>query len=146
MRVEENKSLKLNMVLNGIKGLMSILFPLISFPYVSRVLGVDSLGRYNFSTSVISYFILLAGLGISTYAIREGAKIREDKEDFEHFANQMFTVNIISTTISYVLLLLLMLTVGKFRDYWDILAVLSIQIVFTTIGVDWLYSVYEDYL
>lgn len=146
MGVEENKSLKLNMVLNGIKGLMSILFPLISFPYVSRILGVDSIGKYNFSVSVISYFLLLAGLGISTYAIREGAKIREDKEDFEHFANQMFTVNIISTTISYVLLLFLMLTVSKFRDYWDILAVLSVQIAFTTIGVDWLYSVYEDYL
>ena len=146
MRVEETKSLKLNMVLNGIKGLMSILFPLISFPYVSRVLGVDSLGRYNFSASVISYFILLAGLGISTYAIREGAKIRENKASFEHFANQMFTVNIISTAISYILLLLLMLTVGKFRSYWDILTALSIQVAFTTIGVDWLYSVYEDYL
>lgn len=146
MRVEENKSLKLNMVLNGIKGLMSILFPLISFPYVSRVLGVDSLGRYNFSTSVISYFILLAGLGISTYAIREGAKIREDKISFEHFANQMFTINVISTVLSYLLLTLLMLLVAKFRSYRDILVVLSIQIVFTTIGVDWLYSVYEDYL
>lgn len=146
MRVEENKSLKLNMVLNGIKGLMGIIFPLISFPYVSRILGVDSLGKYNFSASVISYFILLAGLGISTYAIREGAKIREDKAAFECFANQMFTINIVSTVISYILLLLLILTVGKFQSYRDILAVLSIQIAFTTLGVDWLYSVYEDYL
>ena len=54
MKKMKNKSFKLNMVLNGIKGLMGILFPLISFPYVSRVLGVENLGRFNFASSVVS--------------------------------------------------------------------------------------------
>ena len=48
----KNKSFKLNIVLNRIKGLMGILFPLISFPYVSRVLGVENLGRFNFASSI----------------------------------------------------------------------------------------------
>ena len=42
--IKREKSLKLNMVLNAIKGLMGIIFPLITFPYVSRILGVDNLG------------------------------------------------------------------------------------------------------
>ena len=146
MRAENNNSLKLNMVLNAIKGIMRIVFPLISFPYVSRILGVDNIGKYNFASSIISYFLLLAGLGISTYAIREGAKIREDNASFENFACQIFTINVISTGISYLLLVILMITVGKFRNYWSLLAVLSLQIAFTTIGIDWLYSIYEDYL
>ena len=79
------KSLKINMILNAIKGIMSIVFPLISFPYVSKILGVENIGRYNFSNSIINYVVLFAGLGISTYAIREGARLRNDKEEIRKF-------------------------------------------------------------
>lgn len=140
-----NKSLKLNMALNAIKGMMSIIFPLITFPYVSRVLGVANLGRYNFANSIISYLVLFAGLGISTYAIREGARIRENTEELESFSSEMFSINIWSTIASYGLFFALLLLVPKLRDYKAILIIFSLQIVFKTIGVEWLYSIYEDY-
>lgn len=139
------KSLKLNMVLNAIKGLMGVIFPLITFPYVSRVLGVDVLGRYSFSNSVISYFTLFSALGISTYAIREGARIRDSKPAFQDFANQMFTINMISTIISYLLIFICLLIIPKLASYWDLILVLSIQMIFRTIGIEWVYSIYEDY-
>ena len=60
--------MKKNMLLNAIKGIMSLMFPLITFPYISRVLGVENIGRVNFSNSVVSYFILLGGFGITSYA------------------------------------------------------------------------------
>ena len=88
--MNNRSSLKINMILNAIKGIMGILFPLISFPYVSKILGVVNLGKYNFSSSVINYFILFAGLGISTYAIREGAKIRENPLILKKFSAEMF--------------------------------------------------------
>ena len=66
------RSLGTNALLNGIKNVMALCFPLISFPYVSRILKVENLGKYTFSQSFVSYFVLLAGLGISTYAVREG--------------------------------------------------------------------------
>ena len=59
---------------------------MISFPYVSRVLHVENIGIYNFCQSVISYFSLAAGLDISTYAIREGARYRDNKEKMSAFA------------------------------------------------------------
>ena len=68
------KSLKINALLNSFRSILNILFPIITFPYVSRVLQVKGIGIYNFSNSVISYFLLIAALGINTYAIREGAK------------------------------------------------------------------------
>lgn len=145
MEKYERKSLKLNMVLNGIKGLMGIIFPLISFPYVSRILGVESIGKYSFANSLISYFTLISGLGIATYAIREGARIREDKKLIKHFADEMFSINIISTVISYLILIIFIITQIKIHNYNDILIILSLQIVFKTIGVEWIYSVYEDY-
>jgi len=145
MEKYKRKSLKLNMVLNGIKGLMGIIFPLISFPYISRILGVESIGKYSFANSLISYFTLISGLGIATYAIREGARIREDKILIKHFSNEMFSINIISTFISYFILVTFLFTQGKFHDYKDILIILSLQIIFKTIGVEWIYSIYEDY-
>ena len=143
--VVKNKSIKVNMILNAIKGLMSIFFPLISFPYVSKVLGVDNIGRYNFANSIISYFVLFAGLGINTYAIREGARLREKENEFRQFANEMFSINILSTIMSYVLFALLLIIVPKFQEYKTLLIILSLQIIFKTIGIEWIYSIYEDY-
>lgn len=139
------KSLKLNMILNSIKSIMGILFPLITFPYVSRVLGVQNIGKYNFSTSVINYFLLAAGLGVSTYAIREGAKIRDEKEKISTFCSEMVAIEIISSLISYIAFLLLFSVVNKFKDYTTLLFVLSVQIIFKMIDVDWIYSIFEDY-
>lgn len=139
------KSLKVNMILNAIKGMLGIVFPLISFPYVSKVLGVTNLGKYNFANSIISYFVLFAALGIKTYAVREGARIRDSHEELERFSGQMFTINMISTVISYVLFALSLIFVSKFTEYKTILIILSIQIMFTTIGVEWIYTIFEDF-
>lgn len=100
----KNKSLGLNAFLNGLKSTLNLLFPLITFPYVSRVLGVKGIGVYNYSNSIVSYFLLIAALGISTYAIREGAKYRDDKKQINEFASEIFTINICSTLVSYILL------------------------------------------
>lgn len=109
MSIEKTRSVKVNMVLNGVRGVLSVIFPLITFPYVSCVLNVNNIGRYNYSASIISYFLLLSGLGIEKYAIREGAALRENKSEFNQFANEMFTINMLSTAISYMLLIAVML-------------------------------------
>ena len=145
MSKHKQKSLKINMVLNAIKGLLGIVFPLITFPYVSRVLGVDNLGRYNFANSIISYLVLLAGLGISAYAIREGARIRDDKNKMNQFCSEMLCINLYSTALSYLVFFILLLIVPKFVDYRSLLLIFSLQIIFRTIGVEWIYSIYEDY-
>lgn len=141
----KQKSLNLNMLLSAIKGLMSVIFPLITFPYISRILGVEKLGRYNFAVSVVGYIVLLAGLGITNYAIREGARVREDKEKFGKLANQIFTINILSTIFAYLVLVVLILIVPKFQDYTALLIILSSQMIFTAFGTEWMYSIYEEY-
>lgn len=142
----KRKSLKLNMVLNAIKGLMGIVFPLITFPYISSTLGVENLGRYNFANSIISYFVLFAGLGINTYAIREGARIREKHNKIEHFSKEILSINFCSTALSYIVFFFLLLMIPKLYDYKILLIIFSLQIMFKTIGVEWIYSIYEDYI
>ena len=89
------KSLGANALLNGLRSALNLLFPLITFPYVSRVLSVDGMGIYNFSNTYVNYFVLIAGLGVVTYAVREGAKYRDNKELISSFASQIFTINMI---------------------------------------------------
>lgn len=140
-----NKSIKKNAVLNGIRNICNLIFPLITIPYVSRVLSVESMGKYNFSQSIVSYFLLIAALGIDKYAVREGTKYRDNKKQFSQFASEVFTINIISTILAYLLLVLYLLYSKKGQEYSNCILVFSIQIIFTTIGIEWLYSIYEDY-
>lgn len=144
--MDKKKSLKLNMVLNAVKGIMGIIFPLISFPYASKILGVENIGKYGFANSVNSFFLLFADLGISTYAIREGAKIRSDKEKISVFASEIFSINCISSACALVLMVLCMMAVPKFQSYRGLLFIMSFQILFRAIGVEWIYSVYEEYI
>lgn len=139
------KSIKGNALLNALRTIISTSFPLITFPYISRVLQVENIGVFNFGNSVISYFSLIAALGISTYAIREGTQYREQRASISFFASEMFNINLVSALFSYFLLAICLVIITKLHDYRGILILLSVEIIFNTIGLEWIYSIYEDY-
>ena len=141
----KEKSIKINAIINIVKVAMSIIFPIITFPYASRVLGADNIGKVQFASSVVAYLSLMAALGINTYATREGAIIRNDKEKLQNFANQIFTINVITTSITYGILLILLILPTKLLDYRLLIMVQSLSVLFSTIGVEWIYNIYEDY-
>lgn len=138
-------SIKKNAIYNSFKSILSFLFPLITYPYATRVLGVESLGKVNYSLSIISYFSLVAVFGITSYAIKECSTLRDDQKTLDRRASELFSFSIISMAISLALLLVAALTVGKFKPYAVLLAIQSLQIIFTVLGVDWVNVVFEDY-
>ena len=138
-------SLKKNIVLNVIKQTLNVAFPLITFPYVSRILLEENYGKYSFSLSVVSYFLLIAGVGIRSYAIREGARIRDDEKKLQQFASEVFSVNMITTIIAYILLLGLCIAWKKLQNYAMLIGIHSLSILFTTLGVDWVNAIFEDF-
>ena len=139
-------SLAQNAVLNGIKQACSVLFPLLSFAYCTRILGKDGVGVYSFSQSIVAYFILIAALGIPNYAIREGTLLRDEESKLKQFIDQVFTINCISMVLSFILLVGTVLVVPKLHGYILAIAVLSTQLLLNTIGVDWVNTILEDYL
>lgn len=139
------KSIKVNAILNVIKSMLSVIFPLITYPYATRVLGVENLGKVTFSSSFITYFSLLATLGITTYAIREGSKLREERVKFTQFANEIFSINIVTTFVAYILLVIILIFFYKIKQYRLLILIHSISIIFTTFGIDWINSIFEDY-
>lgn len=142
----KEKKLSVNVALNVFKTVLNLCFPLITFPYVSRVIQTENYGKINFVSSIISYFLLIASLGISAYAIREGSKIRNNKDEFKKFSSEIFTINIIFTFFSYMLLLITYLFWYKLHQYMSLVLIQSLIIFFTTLGVEWIYSIYEDFL
>ncbi|MBD5408329.1 MAG: oligosaccharide flippase family protein [Treponema sp.] len=69
-------SIKSNYIFNTFRTVLNLIVPLIVFPYISRVLGPESLGKVEFANSIVSYFVLFTALGIPTYGIRETARTR----------------------------------------------------------------------
>ena len=139
------KSLKKNAVLNMIKQGCSIVFPFVTFPYISRTLGDTGFGKYNFSFSIVTYFSYIAALGISTYAVREGAKIRDNKKKINQFCSEIYSINIISMIIAYILLMAFLVSNKKVNNYFVYIVILSIAILIDTIGTDWVNSIFEDF-
>lgn len=139
------KSLKINTILNVIKQLCSVLFPLVTVPYITRILQATHYGEINFTASIISYFSIFATFGVSSYAVREGARIRKNKERFQLFANEIYTINCITAIISYISLLCLILLSAKIREYSLLIIVQSVSIFLSAVGADWINTIYEDY-
>ena len=139
------KSLKKNAALNMTKTVMSLVFPLITFPYSSRMLGPVYIGKVNFAQSIVSYFALVAALGISNYAVRESAKLRDDREKLSVFVKEVFSLNMISTVVSYILFALALAVVPAFESYRKLLCVCGASVLFATLGMDWLYTGLEEF-
>lgn len=138
-------NIKTNTIYNIIKAVSSVIFPLISFPYVSRVLLPEGVGKVNFANSVINYFALIASLGLTTYAIRECSRVREDKEKLSQTASELFSVNAVTTLVSYGLLVLTLLFARPLDNYRLLIVVQSTVIAFISLGADWLNSAMEDF-
>lgn len=138
-------SIKKNTVLNFIKTLSSIIFPLITFPYVSRVLQPENIGKYNFGNTYVNYFSLIASLGITTYAIRECSRVRDDKKKLSETASQIFSINVFTTIIAYILLFAILFLYPRMNPYIRLIIIQSVIIVFTTLGADWINSAMEDF-
>ncbi|MBB5225252.1 flippase [Treponema ruminis] len=143
--MSNQKSLKKNAFFAFIKAFMNLAFPLITFPYASRILNPDGIGKINFANSVVAFFVTIGLLGTNSYAAREAAKIREDQAKLSQFSREILCINLFSTCISYIFFFFLIFTVPKFSDYIVLLLICSTKILFTIFGMDWLYTATEEF-
>ena len=141
----KKRSLRVNAMLYAARTVMSFLFPFITYPYVARVLGVENIGKVTTSANIVSYFILIAQMGVLTYATREGARLRDDSDKLNSFASQVFSINLISMTAAYILLILTVAVIPHYHAYSLLILIQSFNIVGTTIGVEWMCAIFEDY-
>lgn len=142
---KKQKSLKLNFIMNAILTMSSFIFPLITFPYVSRILLPEGTGKVSFATSLISYFAMFAQLGIPTYGIRACAKVRDNKEELTRTAQELVIINTVMSIVSYAALAIALIFVPRLRAERTLYAIVSLTIIFSVIGMEWLYKALEQY-
>lgn len=90
-------SIKKDFAYTSFLSLSNLLFPLITFPYISRALGPEGLGKVSFISSYAGYFMLLAALGIPSYGVREVAKLKDDSKTLSTFTSELIVLHFIST-------------------------------------------------
>lgn len=141
----KESSIGKNTIFNILKTMSSIIFPLITIPYISRVLHADNVGKINFGNSIVSYISLIASLGVTTYAIRECSRVRESKKQLENTASQIISINIFSTVGAYIVLACLLFFGKSLNGYKILIITQSVIVIFTTLGADWINSAMEDF-
>ena len=131
--------------MNIILSISSFIFPLITFPYISRVLLPTGTGKVDFATSVIANFSIFAQLGIPTYGIRACARVRDNREELTRTAHELLLINLIMNVLTYAALAIAVLVVPQYKSEKLLFTVMSLTIILTSIGMEWLYKALEQY-
>ena len=94
-----NKSIKKNYIYNLSYQILLLLTPLVTTPYISRVLHAEGIGAVSFAESIVSYFVLFAGLGTSILGQREVSYLQDDKEKRSKVFWNIISIRTITTVL-----------------------------------------------
>lgn len=140
-----SRSVKANYFFNLLNTGTQLLFPLITFPYASRIMMADGIGQVNFFSSIISYISLFTCLGIPMYAIREVAKVRDNPNLINKVSIEILLLHGFLTILGYLAVAIICMTVSKVQTDIPLFLILSTTIFFTAIGCEWFYQGIEDF-
>ena len=134
------KSLKVNFVFNLINTILGLVFPLITFPYVTRVLLPEGIGQVQFFQSIINYIALFSALGIPLYAVKEIARVRDNIEDRNKTAVEILCLYTLLSLIGYIVVFSIAFFVSRVSVNYPLFLVLSLHIILVAIGSEWFYQ------
>lgn len=138
----KKNSVKKNYLYNMSYQLLAIIIPLITTPYLSRILGSDGIGTYSYTLSIATYFVLLGVLGTNTYAQREIACFQDDEENRSKIFKEILQLRFITFTISILIFITFFCLFGSNRIYYRIL---TLEIFANMIDISWLFQGMEDF-
>lgn len=133
-----------NFLYNVSYQLLVIILPLITVPYVSNILGAEGIGNYAFTYANMQYFVIFGMVGISLYGNRQIAYVRENKEKLKNTFYSIYTLQLITTTISFLLYLIFTLVFNN-GDYKWLYIVQGINILASMIDISWLFMGLEQF-
>lgn len=141
----KEKTLKSNVAYNFIYTSLNLLFPIITAPYVSRILGASLLGRVNFATVVVNWFILFATFGTTTYGIREISRNKNDKVKIASSFSEIVFINALFSLLALFAYVISIFTVGRFQEDPLLFSIFGLNILFNILNIDWFFQGIEEY-
>lgn len=139
------KSIKRNLLYNILLNILSVISPIITAPYVARVLEPDGVGLLNFSGTYAGYFALVASLGIPTYGVREVAKYREDKKHLSILVSQLMSIGVITTTLVTIVFFLTIVLIEQLTENYIVFLVSGFVLYLSPIKVNWFFQGIEEF-
>lgn len=139
----KKKSVTANYLFNTAYQVLILIVPLITTPYISRTLGAESIGVYSYTYSIVSYFLIVASMGTTTYGQRTIAYYQDDeyKRSCKFFEILLFRA--VSTSICCIMYIVYLLT--PFCKYNKIAWLQIIYLVAIAFDISWLFQGLEDF-
>lgn len=141
----KNKSIKKNFIYNSILTSANIVFPLITAPYLSYTLGAENIGKVNFATSIVNWFILISSFGIPRYGIREIARNRDNKKELTNTFWNLILIQASLSIIAIIVYLLAIFNVPRFESELNIHLMMVMMLILNVFSIDWFYQWIEEY-
>lgn len=132
-----------NSIYNTIYQVITIIVPIITLPYVSRVLGETGIGKQAYTNAIAQYFIILGIMGINMYGTRQIASVRDDKNQLNKNFTEIFFLRLMTTGLSLVLYIVFFVIYNTTDR--AIYLYQSVNIVAAILDVSWLFMGIEDF-
>ena len=138
-------SLKKNIFYNSIRVGSNLVFPLVTFPYVTRIMGPDTLGLYNYVTAIVAYFMLFSSLGFPLYGTREIAQAKDNKKQMQSITNAIFTSSMLACLLVYIVYFVVSIFLAHNSEEFWVYTILGFSILLSCISFDWFFQGIEDF-
>lgn len=136
------KSITKNYIYNLIYQILTLVLPLITTPYISRVLGAENIGIYSYTVSISTYFILFGSLGISMYGQREVAYLQGKKEEYSKIFWEIVILRFITMTIAMIIFYITFVSYGQYKMYY---AILLLELLANCLDISWFFQGLEEF-
>lgn len=137
-----NKSLSGNFLYNSIYQFMTLVTPLITTPYVSRVLSVDGVGTYSYASSIVTYFTLACVMGTTSYGQRAIGGCQNDSEKRSRVFCEIIILRFLTSMISFCVFLFYCIFIS---DDMVLSLITSMNIIGIMVDINWFFQGMEEF-
>lgn len=138
-------SIKKNIISNFLLTSSQFIFPLITFPYITRTLSNESLGSVLYVDAFTQYFIIFSALGIPLYGVREISKVKNDVSARSKLVTELLTIKVILAAFFILLFFLFYLFIPQLKINLDLIKLGCISIISSSLLMEWFYQGIENY-
>ena len=140
--MDTQPSLKKNIAISTLYQILLIILPIVTAPYIARVLGPDQSGVYDYTTSIMTYFAMFAALGTASYGVREIARVRDDAA----MRSKLFwEIELMTVMTSSACIVVWFIFIALTPQYKTIYLVLTMGLLSTMFDISWFFAGMEQF-
>lgn len=135
--------LKKSLIYQSLYEILIILLPLLTTPYISRILGARNIGIHSYTYSIANYFVLFANLGIKNHGSRSIAKVRDNPKEVNRVFSEILALHLFfSTIVAVIYMIFLPIITGR---YYEIAWIQGIYILAAIFDINWFFFGMEEF-